>query len=324
MTTKIIGTGSYIPEHVVTNDDLTAVVDTTDDWIRSRTGIRERRITNDREIGTSYMASQAAKRALENARISAEEIDIIILATSSADRCMPCSACEVQEAIGAVNAFAYDISAACSGFVYALNTVHSFIKSGLCKTGLVIGADTMSKLIDWSDRRTCVLFGDGAGAAVVRATEAGDGIVDLVMRSDGTKGNALSCVSRTTENFVIGGKPEPGYISMDGQEVFKFAVKRVPECIHELLEKTNTDINDIKYFVMHQANSRMFETIAKRLNVSVDKMPLNIELYGNTSAGTVPILLDEMNRDGKLQKGDKIILVGFGGGLTWGATLVNW
>lgn len=322
MTTKIIGTGSFAPENIVTNDDLSKIVDTNDEWIRTRTGIKERHITNDNNMGTSYISAQAAKRALENANINAEDIDIIILATSSADQCFPSGACEVQKEIGAINAVAYDISAACTGFVIALNTVHSFIKAGIYKTGLVIGAETLSKLVDWSDRSTCVLFGDGAGAAVVQSAD--EGIVHMVMKSDGTRGHVLGCKSRTTENFLTNNSPELGYVYMDGQEVFKFAVKQVPECITQLLEESNTGIEEIKYFIMHQANDRIFESIAKRINVSVEKMPTNIDRYGNTSAASIPIILDEMNRDGKLDSGDKIIFVGFGGGLSWGATLINW
>lgn len=321
MTTKIIGTGLAVPEHVVTNDDLAQIVDTSDEWIRTRTGIRERRIASA-ESGTSELAAQAAKRALENAGVKAEELDIIILATSSGDCCFPNGACEVQAAIGANHAVAFDISAACSGFVFALNTIHSFFKAGIYKTGLVIGADTLSKLIDWKDRGTCVLFGDGAGAAVVKAAESG--IIHVVMGADGSRGGVLSCGGRTTGNFLTGGLPELGYMTMDGQEVFKFAVKTVPESIKTLLSESNTDIDEIKYFILHQANYRIFESIAKRLKVSMDRIPANLDRYGNTSGATVPILLDEMNREGKLLAGDKIVLAGFGGGLTWGATLLEW
>lgn len=320
MTTKIIGTGSYVPELVVTNDDLSKVVETSDEWIRSRTGIRERRIADG--MGTSVLAARAAEAALDNAGMKAEEIDIIILATSSPDQCFPNGACEVQKAIGAVRAVAFDISVACTGFVYAMNTMHAFFKSGLYRTGLVIGADVMSKLTDWTDRGTCVLFGDGAGAVVVRAEERG--LIHMVMGADGTKGHVLTCQSRTADNFSTGKTPEFGYMAMDGQEVFKFAVKKVPECVRQVLEESHTDISEIKYFVMHQANYRIFESIAKRLKVSMDRIPMNMDRYGNTSGASVPLMLDELNRDGKLQPGDKIILSGFGAGLTWGATLIEW
>lgn len=320
MTSRIIGTGSYAPARIITNDDLAKIVETSDEWISSRTGIRERRIAEDE--GTSAMAAKAAQYAIENAGINAEDVDIIIMATSSPDNCFPSGACEVQAAIGAVNAAAFDISAACTGFVFALSTMQAFIQAGICKTGLVIGADCLSKLTDWSDRSTCVLFGDGAGAAVIRAEETG--VIHSIMRSDGVKGHVLSCVARSEGNFLNGKTPEPGYMYMDGQEVFKFAVKRVPECINQILEQTNTDIEDIKYFVLHQANFRIFESMAKRLKQPMEKFPMNIEHYGNTSAASVPLMLDELNREGRLQAGDKIILSGFGGGLTWGAILLEW
>lgn len=321
MTTRIIGTGSAVPERIVTNDDLAQIVETSDEWIQSRTGIRERRIASA-ESGTSDLAARAAKMALEQSGMNPEELDIIVLATSSADCCFPNGACEVQAAIGAVNAVAFDLSAACSGFVFALNTVHSFLQAGIYRTGLVIGADTLSKLIDWNDRGTCVLFGDGAGAAVVKAEETG--IIHMVMGADGTRGSVLECGGRTTGNFLTGKKPELGYMTMNGQEVFRFAVKTVPEAIRRTLEESNTDISEIKYFILHQANYRIFESIAKRLKIPMEKFPTNLERYGNTSGASVPILLDEMNREGKLKPGDKVILSGFGAGLTWGATLLEW
>ena len=289
-------------------------------WIRSRTGIRERRIAT--EDGTSDMAAKAAARAIEQAAILPEEIDLILLATSSPDSCFPNGACEVQAKLGAVNAACYDISAACTGFVFALSTAHAFISAGIYKTALVIGADVLSKLIDWTDRGTCVLFGDGAGAAVVRADETG--ILGLNMHSNGEKGGVLTCGSRSNGNFLLGRKPELGYMTMDGQEVFKFAVKKVPECMNEVLRETGYTTQDIDHFVIHQANFRIIESIAKRLKVDVDKFPANMERYGNTSGASVPILLDELNRKGQLKRGEKMILSGFGAGLTWGAILLEW
>lgn len=320
MTSRIIGTGSYAPEHIVTNDDLARIVETSDEWISSRTGIRQRRI--GMEEGTSAMAAEAARRAVADAGIDPAELDIILMGTSSPDFCFPSGACEVQAAIGAVNAVAYDISAACSGFVFALNTMQAFIQSGIYRTGLVIGADCLSKLTDWGDRGTCVLFGDGAGAAVVRAEETG--MVQMVMHADGVKGPVLSCVSRTAGNFLNGRTPQLGYMHMDGQEVFKFAVKKVPECIRELLAMSGGSLEDVKYFILHQANYRIFESVAKRLGQPLEKFPMNIDRYGNTSGASVPIMLDELNRQGKLERGDKIIVAGFGGGLTWGAALLEW
>lgn len=321
MTTRIIGTGSAVPEQVVTNDDLAKIVDTSDEWIRPRTGIRERRIASA-DSGTSALAIEAAKRAIEQAGIGPEELDIIVLATSSGDCCFPNGACEVQAAVGAVNAVAFDLSAACSGFVFALNTVHGYLASGIFKTGLVIGADTLSKLVDWSDRSTCVLFGDGAGAVVVRAEDTG--IINMVMGADGTRGGVLKCGGRTTGNFLTGRKPELGYMSMEGQEVFKFAVKTVPEAIRQTVAGSGAELEEIKYFILHQSNYRISESIAKRLKLPMDKFPANLERYGNTSGASVPILLDELNREGKLEPGDKLVLAGFGAGLTWGTTLLEW
>ena len=320
ITSRIVGTGSYVPEQIVTNDDLAKIVETNDEWIRTRTGIRQRRIATSE--GTSDLAAKAAERAIEQAGIKPEEIDLIILATSSQDYCFPSGACEVQGRVGAVNAVCYDLSAACTGFVFALNTAQAFIQSGVYRTALVVGSEVLSKLIDWKDRSTCVLFGDGAGAVVLRADETG--ILGFQMHSDGTKGNVLTCGARSNGNFLMNQKPELSYMTMDGQEVFKFAVKRVPEVISQLLEKTGTPIEEIRYFVLHQANSRIIESVAKRLKVGMEKFPANMEYYGNTSGASIPLLLDEMNRAGKLNPGDKIILSGFGGGLTWGATLIQW
>ena len=312
MTTKIIGTGSYVPAQIVTNDDLSKIVETNDQWIRSRTGIGERRIATD--DSTSDMAAKAAKKAIEQAGIDPAQIDLIILGTSSPDYCFPNGACEIQAKVGAVNAACFDISSACTGFVFALSTAHAYISSGLYKTALVVGADLLSKLVDWTDRSTCVLFGDGAGAAVVTAAESG--IIGLNMHSNGAKGGVLTCGSRSTGNFLLGKKPELGYMTMDGQEVFKFAVKQVPECIKEVLEETGNTADDIDLFVIHLANYRIIESIAK--------FPVNMEHYGNTSGASVPILLDELNRAGKLKQGDKLVLTGFGAGLTWGAMLLEW
>ena len=260
MTTRIVGTGSYVPEQIVTNDDLAKIVETNDEWIRSRTGIGARRIATSES--TSYMAAEASIKALENAGVKPEEIDLILLATSSPDYCFPNGACEVQGRIGAVNAACFDLSVACTGFVYALNTAHAFISSGIYKTALVIGADVLSKLIDWTDRGTCVLFGDGAGAAVLKAEETG--VVDMLMGSDGTKGPILSCTSRTLGNFLTGTRPELGLMTMDGQEVFRFAVKKVPESIEILLERNHISREEIKYYVLHQANERIVEAAARR------------------------------------------------------------
>lgn len=324
MTTRIIGTGSFFPQRIVSNDDLSKIVDTNDEWISTRTGIKQRRVSEGDD--SSSLAIEAAKEAILDAKIDVKEIDLIILATSSADNIFPNTASLVQAAIGADNAVCFDLSAACSGFIFALHNAHAFLKSGIYKKALIIGSEVMSKTIDWNDRGTCVLFGDGAGAVVVSSDTVG--VEETVMYSDGTKGNVLVCEDRKVNNFLTKKEQEEiqnfGYIKMDGQEVFKFAVKKVPECITEVLEKGNTDINDVKYFILHQANIRIIQSVAKRLNVSMDRFPTNLELYGNTSAASIPILLDEMNKKNMLNPGDKIVLSGFGAGLSWGATLLTW
>lgn len=320
MTGRIIGTGSYVPKQVVTNDDLAALVETDDEWIRTRTGIRQRRVVLDEQ--TSDLAVRAARRALEQSGTDARELELIVVATSSPDECFPACACQVQAALGADRAAAYDLSAACTGFIFALNTVEAFIKAGMCRLALVIGADCMSKLTDWSDRGTCVLFGDGAGAAVIRAGE--HGLCSMEMGSDGSKASVLRCTARTSGNFLNGTIPQLGYMYMDGQEVFRFAVKKVPECVTKLLKDSGNELDEIRYFVLHQANYRIVESVAKRLKQPMEKFPMNMDRYGNTSAASIPLLLDEMNRDGRLKQGDKIILAGFGAGLTWGASLLEW
>lgn len=320
MTARIAGIGAFAPENIVTNDDLSKIVETSDEWISSRTGIKERRIST--EDGTSALAAKAAERALKAAGMKAEELDIIILGTSSPDRNYPSGACEIQAAIGAVNAVAFDISAACAGFIFALNIVQGFFQAGAYKTALIIGAETLSKVTDWSDRGTCVLFGDGAGAAVLKAEDCG--VIDMMMGADGTKGDALACTSRTLGNFLTGTKPELGYMTMDGQEVFRFAVKKVPESVQILLERNSMSADEIKYFVLHQANERIIEAVARRLKQPMEKFPMSIAKYGNTSTASIPLLLNEMVEQDLLKPGDKIIMSGFGAGMTWGAVLLEW
>ena len=320
MTARIAGIGAYVPENLITNDDLAKIVDTNDEWIRTRTGIRERRISSGE--GTRHLAAKAAERALAAAGVAPEELDIIILGTSSPDRNYPSDACSVQAAIGAVNAVAFDISAACAGFIFAMNIVEGFFKAGIYKTALIIGAETLSKVLDWTDRSSCILFGDGAGAAVVRADETG--VVKTLVGSDGTKNDVLYCQARSLENCLTGGKPELGFMQMDGQEVFKFAVKKVPEIVNAILEETGTDREAVQHYLLHQANIRILEAASRRLKVPMDKIPVNIERYGNTSAASIPILLDEMHRDGRLKRGDTLVMAGFGAGLTWGAALMTW
>ncbi|CDC93624.1 3-oxoacyl-[acyl-carrier-protein] synthase 3 [Firmicutes bacterium CAG:227] len=320
MTARIIGTGSAVPEQIVTNEDLSKIVETSDEWISSRSGIKERRVA--KEENTTSLAILAGKRALENAGVTAEEIEVIIVATCTPDYFFPNTACQVQEAIGAKHAVAFDLSAACSGFLFALSTAQAYIKGGIYQKALIIGAETMSKMIDWSDRSTCVLFGDGAGAAVVSAEETG--VLELVQKSNGAGKGVLSCKARETRNLLNHESETKEYLYMEGQPVFKFAVKTVPECVEEVLKKAEVRKEEIRYYILHQANSRIIQSVAKRLKEPEEKFPMNLSLYGNTSAASIPILLDEMNRNGMLNRGDKLVLSGFGAGLTWGAVLLEW
>ena len=319
MVGKIYGTGSYVPEHVMDNDDLAKIVDTNDEWIRERTGIGRRHVIE--EETTSYMAGQAAARAVEQSGIDPAEIDLILVATSSSELIYPCAACEVQKAVGAVHAAGYDLNAACTGFVLAFNTAQAYISAGLYRTILVVGAESMSNMVDWTDRSTCILFGDGAGAVILRAEEGNP--VYMAAHSDGVKGEALTQLSRHRRGWEKEEEKE-SYIHMDGQAVFKFAVRKVPEIIEEVLGQTDVKLEEIDYFILHQANRRIIEAVAKRLKTDISKFPMNLEEYANTSAATVPILLDEMNRRGMFRRGQKIILSGFGAGLTWAACLFEW
>ena len=320
MVGKICGTGSYVPPHIMDNDDLSRIVDTNDAWIRERTGIARRHIIEDET--TSYMAGRAALRAVEQSGIDPKEIELILVATSSSETVFPCAACEVQKMIGAVNAAGFDMNAACTGFVLAFNTAQAYISAGLYRTILVIGADSMSNMVDWTDRGTCILFGDGAGAAILQAEEGEPCI--MAAHSDGIKGPALTGLSRHRKGREPGEEDKESYIHMDGQGVFKFAVRKVPEIVEEVLEKAGMEIDDIDYFILHQANRRIIEAVAKRLHTDISRFPMNLEEYANTSAATVPILLDEMNRNNKFSKGQKLILSGFGAGLTWAACLFEW
>ena len=319
MVGKIYGTGSYVPEHVMDNDDLAKIVDTNDEWIRERTGIGRRHVIE--EETTSYMAGQAAARAVEQSGIDPAEIDLILVATSSSEVIYPCAACEVQKAVGAVHAAGYDLNAACTGFVLAFNTAQAYISAGLYRTILVVGAESMSNMVDWTDRSTCILFGDGAGAVILRAEEGNP--VYMAAHSDGVKGEALTQLSRHRRGWEKEEEKE-SYIHMDGQAVFKIAVRKVPEIIEEVLGQTDVKLEEIDYFILHQANRRIKEAVAKRLKTDISKFPMNLEEYANTSAATVPILLDEMNRRGMFRRGQKIILSGFGAGLTWAACLFEW
>lgn len=320
MTTRIIGTGSALPKKVLSNDELSKIMDTSDEWIRSRTGIVSRHVA-DQEETAATLAAEAGRRALDNAGMKPEEMELVLVATCSAENYFPSVGCQVQELLGLKNAAAMDISAACSGFLFALNTAHAYILSGLYEKILVIGTETLSRTIDWTDRGTCVLFGDGAGACVVQRDK--EGIIGISQHSDGTQGGVLTSFAPRLETPLAAAAPgRPLY--MEGQAVFKFAVKTVPECIRQVLDKNHTEVEDVKYFILHQANSRIIQSVAKRLKAAEEKFPINLDKCGNTSAASIPILLDEMNRSNKLEKGDLLVLSGFGAGLTWGAALLRW
>lgn len=320
MRGKICGTGSYVPENYYDNNDIAKLVETNDEWIRERTGIVKRHIA-DRDTTVS-MAVRAAEAALENGKIKTEELDLILVSTITPNTIIPCTACEVQKAIGAVNATGFDLSAACSGFVFAYNTAQAYIAAGMYRNVLIIGSETLSDIVNWEDRGSCILFGDGAGAAVLRAEEGE--VFPCVTHSDGVKGAVLACESRQQKDWKRKEEAKQTYLSMDGQEVFKFAVKKVPEVIGELLEKTGYEVEDIDWFVLHQANMRIIESVAKRMKTDSNKFPMNISEYGNTSSASIAILLDEMNRSGKIKRGQKIVFAGFGAGLSWGASLAEW
>ena len=321
MNAHILGTGSFLPEKIVTNFDLAERVETNDEWIVSRTGIRERHIAV--EESTAEMAAAAARRALSDADVGAEELEMILLATVSPDHIVPSAACEVQAMLGAKNAVAIELNAACSGFVFALNTAQAYVRAGIYTKILVIGVETLSKLVDWNDRSTCILFGDGAGAAVVTAAQEA-GILDFIQFSDGEKGEALLCDAKPLCNLFASREQEQKFVKMDGQEVFKFAVRRVSESIDQLFSRNHLEAGQIDCYILHQANARIIQSVAKHLKEDIAKFPMNVERCGNTSGASVPILLDELNRAGRLKRGDKVIMSGFGGGLTWASAVVEW
>ena len=323
-TVSIVGTGSYVPEKVLTNHDLEKMVDTSDEWIYSRTGMRERHIAAA-DQATSDLGAEAAKAALADAGISADEVDLLIVATLSPDMFFPSTACFVQEKIGAKNAYCYDLGAACSGFLYALDTARNQIASGAVDTALVIGAEKMSAFIDWEDRGTCILFGDGAGAAVLRAGGEGRGVMRAAMGSDGSLADLLWTPgggSRTPFSQEVLDQ-RAHYLRMQGREVFKHAVVRMAESVLQALEKNEVSVDDIKCFIPHQANIRIIDAIAKRLGIA-GRVYSNVERYANTSSAALAIALDEAARSGAIQKGDLVAMTVFGGGFTWGANVLEW
>ncbi|MEE1086938.1 MAG: beta-ketoacyl-ACP synthase III [Schaedlerella sp.] len=320
MRGKICGTGSYVPEHFYDNFDLTKMVKTSDEWIQERTGIVRRHIAQ--EDTTVSMAVKAAQAALENCGMDAKELDMILAATMTPNRIVPGIACEVQKEIQAEKAVCMDLNAACSGFVFAYNTAQAYIATGICQKILIIGSESLSNIVNWEDRGSCILFGDGAGAVILKSEEGE--LLSSVMHSDGSKGDVLVCESRHQKDWKEREEAKETYLYMDGQGVFKFAVKKVPEVIGELLEKVDCLAEEIDWFILHQANRRIIESVSKRMMVGIEKFPMNLQEYGNTSSASIPILMDELNRSGKLKKGDKLVLAGFGAGLSWGAVLVEW
>lgn len=306
MCTRIIGTGSYIPKKVITNDDLSLTLDTSDAWISTRTGIHNRHIAEG--MTSSDMAYMAARRAVDDSGLNPADIDVIIVATSSPDYAFPSTAALVQAKLEAVNAACFDISAACTGFIYAYSIAQGYLAGGMYKNILIIGTEVMSEHVDWKDRSVCVLFGDGAGAAMLTADK--DNLSSVMIHSDGSRGNVLTC-----------GKDN---IFMDGQEVFKFAVKTVPMSIQDILNKEHIRADDVGMYILHQANQRIIQAVSKRLDISMEKFPMNMQEYGNTSAASIPILLDELNRNNRLVRDELIVMSGFGAGLSWGSIVLNW
>ncbi|CAM3766786.1 MULTISPECIES: beta-ketoacyl-ACP synthase III [Clostridium] len=319
---KMIGFGLYTPKNLVENERLQEFLETSDEWIRTRTGIERRYISLDEN--TSDLAVEASKKALSQARLSAEEIDLIIVATVTPDNFTPSTACIVQDKLGAKNAWAFDINAACTGFIYALKLGRSLIRSGEANNALIIGAETLSKALNWKDRGSCVLFGDGAGATVLTSTEEDCGIKCVNVKSDGSKGDSLVIQGLPLNSpFKDGREVSENYINMNGREIFKFATKVMEESIVEILEKENIKIEDIDAIIPHQANLRIIDYVVKRLGIPREKFITNLQNYGNTSGASIPIALCESIDEGNLKKGDNIIMVGFGGGLTWGAALIK-
>lgn len=329
-TIRITGTGSALPKKVVTNADLSKIVETTDEWITTRTGIKERRMAGS-DVATSDLSLEAAQKALAAAELPAEKLDVIIVATCTPDHFFPSVGCLVQKGLGAVNAAAFDVSAACSGFVYALAVAKGLLESGTHKKALIIGADLLSKFTDWKDRSTCVLFGDGAGAMVLERTEENEKsdapcILSVDMGADGTQTDILKIPGGGSRHPYSEEtmKDAPPYIHMDGKEVYKHAVTKMIETATKALEKAGKKPTDLSLLIPHQANLRIIESIAKRMNLPMEKVFLNIHKYGNMSAATTIVALDEARRQNQLKPGDLVELIAFGAGLTWGATVIQW
>ncbi|GBR02245.1 beta-ketoacyl-ACP synthase III [Gluconobacter cerinus] len=314
---RLTGVGGYLPRTIVTNDDLAQKIETSDEWIRARTGITQRHIVSGDET-TASMAAAAARQALEQAGVNAEDVDAIIVATSTPDQVFPAVATQVQALLGITKGFGFDISAACSGFVYALASANSFIQSGLAKKVLVIGSEVFSRLLDWNDRTTCVLFGDGAGAVLLEAgTEEGEGILSTHLHSDGRSGDILYV------DGAVGCAGTTQHLKMLGREVFRHAVVKLSQAVDEALEANNLTGQDIQWLVPHQANLRIIDGMAKKLALPADRVVVTVDRHANTSAASIPLALNEAVRDGRIQKGDLVLMEALGGGLTWGSALVR-
>lgn len=322
---RIKAFGSHVPAKRVSNDDLSAMVDTSDEWISSRTGIKTRYVSTGEN--TAALCAAAGRAILKKSGVAAEELGVIIVCTITPDYATPSAACLVQRELGASNAFAFDLSAACTGFVYGLCVAEKMLRAGTYKTALVLGGDTMTKLLDWTDRGTCVLFGDGAGGALLVAGEPGgrESFLAEDLRADGTRGDALRAGYAPVVNPFAQAAPERTGLTMDGRGIFDFTVKAVPPSLKRLEERSGVPLSDVRYIVPHQANARIVEALAKKLKLPLERFYMNIAEYGNTSAGTIPIALDEMERKGLIAvgSGEKLIFAGFGGGLTWGSLLVQ-
>ncbi len=321
----ILGVGSALPERILTNSELEKMVETSDEWITKRTGISERRIL-DKGAPVYELGVKAAQNAIASAGITAEDLDLVIAATTSPDYLFPQMACLIQGKLGAKKAAAFDLNAACSGFVYGITVARQFIETGFYKNILVVGCEGLSRMVDWEDRNTCVLFGDAAGAAVIGPVEKGYGILGTHIGADGTGGNLLTmpCCYIAEEDLKVRTHENKKVMWMDGQEVFKFAVKIMEQATLRVLEGAKLTIDDVKFVFPHQANTRIIDGALKRLGVSSDRIHPIIHKYGNISSASIPVALDEAVREGKIGKGDNLVLVGFGGGLTWGSAVVRW
>lgn len=314
---RIIGTGSYLPERLVTNHDLAKTVDTSDEWITTRTGIRQRYLAAD-DQNTSDLALEASRRALDAAGVKVDELDLIVVATTTPDQVFPSTACLLQHKLGNKGAMAFDMQAVCSGFVYALSTADSLIRSGQARTALVVGAETLSRILDWQDRTTCVLFGDGAGAVVLRASET-PGILGATMHADGSYSGILAAPGKMCGGRIVGNP----FVEMDGQAVFKFAVRVLDEVARETVDRAGLTMDQVDWLIPHQANQRILDSTAKRLGFGAERVVVTVDRHANTSAASIPLALDVAVSDGRIKAGQKVLLEGVGGGFTWGAVLAQ-